>query len=392
MIPQKPGPAAKTARSGSVRNAAADLPLSALLSQVLVAFTIEFDNESERQMQHRTTNQTAKGGGRVGPWLVSMAMWSNCMQFIGERGVRVDELGRLARTATNLNGMQRWGYIIVEPDPNPGDKRPKTPRSHWRIRATASGQRAQEVWRPLFGAIEERWQVRVGKNEIRQLRDSLSAIVQQIDLDLPDCLPILKYGLFSTLPDQKRRAAVESDARGESNLSLPALLSRVLLAFAIEFERESKLSLAISANILRVLDAKGVRLRDLPLLTGVSKEAISMAMGILKKYRIATLEPGTTGSATKIVRLTENGRKLQDAYRQLLGEIETRWRARFGEETIGELRNLLERLVGDATPQSSPLFFGLEPYPEGWRASVRKPETLPHFPMVLHRGGFPDGS
>ena len=390
MIPQKPGRAAKTARSSSVRNAAADLPLSALLSQVLVAFTIEFDNESERQMQHRTTNQTAKGGVRVGPWLVSMAMWSNCMQFIGERGVRGRELERLARTATNLNGMQRWGYIIVEPDP--GDKRPKTPRSDWIIRATSSGQRAQEVWRPLFGAIEERWQARFGENEIRQLRDSLSAIVQQIDLDLPDCLPILKYGLFSTLPDQKRHAAVESGARDESNLPLPALLSRVLLAFAIEFERESKLSLAISANILRVLDEKGVRLRDLPLLTGVSKEAISMAMGILKKYRIATLEPGTTGSAMKIVRLTENGRKLQDAYRQLLGEIETRWRARFGEETIGALRNLLERLVGDATPQSSPLFLGLDPYPEGWRASVRKPETLPHFPMVLHRGGFPDGS
>src|SRR5271169_2793720 len=73
MIPQKPGPAAKTARISSVRNAAADLPLSALLSQVLVAFTIEFDNESERQMQHRTTNQHVEGGARVGPWLVSMA-------------------------------------------------------------------------------------------------------------------------------------------------------------------------------------------------------------------------------------------------------------------------------------------------------------------------------
>ncbi len=25
-------------------------------------------------------------------------------------------------------------------------------------------------------------------------------------------------------------------------------------------------------------------------------------------------------------------------------------------------------------------------------ADVRPPQTLPHFPMVLHRGGFPDGS
>ena len=42
--------------------------------------------------------------------------------------------------------------------------------------------------------------------------------------------------------------------------------------------------------------------------------------------------------------------------------------------------------------QLSPLFRGLEPYPDGWRAKVRKPDTLPHYPMVLHRGGFPDGS
>ena len=29
---------------------------------------------------------------------------------------------------------------------------------------------------------------------------------------------------------------------------------------------------------------------------------------------------------------------------------------------------------------------------DGWRAAVPKPETLPHYPMLLHRGGFPDGS
>jgi hypothetical protein len=26
------------------------------------------------------------------------------------------------------------------------------------------------------------------------------------------------------------------------------------------------------------------------------------------------------------------------------------------------------------------------------RSSLRRPATLPHYPMVLHRGGFPDGS
>ncbi len=53
---------------------AAQLPLSALLSQPLVAFTIELDNEFERQLPHRTTRH---GGVRGAPWAVSLAMWSN---------------------------------------------------------------------------------------------------------------------------------------------------------------------------------------------------------------------------------------------------------------------------------------------------------------------------
>jgi hypothetical protein len=64
----------------------------------------------------------------------------------------------------------------------------------------------------------------------------------------------------------------------------------------------------------------------------------------------------------------------------------------FGVSVIHTLREPLERLVGDR-PQLrlSPLFQGLEPYPDGWRASVRKPDTLPHYPMDLHRGRCPDG-
>jgi hypothetical protein len=72
---------------------------------------------------------------------------------------------------------------------------------------------------------------------------------------LPDCLPILHYGLFSTSPNDKYRRKAE---REDPHLPLSALLSRVLLASAIEFERESDLSLAISANVLRVLDETGV--------------------------------------------------------------------------------------------------------------------------------------
>jgi len=57
-----------------------------------------------------------------------MAMWSNFMQFVGEEG-----------------------YVTVEP---------KKGRSQWLIRATAKGRMARQVWHPLFGVIEKRWEAR----------------------------------------------------------------------------------------------------------------------------------------------------------------------------------------------------------------------------------------
>ncbi|MBV9267678.1 MAG: hypothetical protein JO061_16030, partial [Acidobacteriaceae bacterium] len=93
------------------------LPLHASLSCALVAFTIEFDNEAEHRIPHRTTNHGATPGALRAPWLVSLAMWENCMRFVGEHGVSVRELHRLARTPANLPGMVRWGYVTLKPDP-----------------------------------------------------------------------------------------------------------------------------------------------------------------------------------------------------------------------------------------------------------------------------------
>ena len=367
----------------------AALPLSALLSQALVAFTVEIDNESEHRMPHWTTNQGAAAASLGAPWLVSLAMWENCMRFVGEKGVTVSELQRLARTTTNLNGMERWGYIVVEP--GPADRRSKPPRGDWLIRATPAGRKAQEIWRALFGVIEQRWQVRFGKEEIAQLREALHALLRRIDLDLPDCPPMLGYGLLRKDPEYVRKAPGVNE-EDFSSLPLSALLSPVLLAFAIEFERESNLSLALSANAVRVLDETGVAIRDLPHRSGVSKELIKVSLGFLQKRGCIAIVSDSATRGKKSVRLTPKGMRAQHSYHQLSGVIEERWQARFGENSVRDLRRSLERLVGEATMQRSPLSCGLEPYPDGWRASVPKPDTLPHYPVVTHRGGFPDGS
>jgi hypothetical protein len=221
------------------------------------------------------------------------------------------------------------------------------------------------------------------------LYKGLRAIVRQLDPGLPDCMPILKYGLLSKGPDPKLPPVIVD---GEQEHNLPALFAKVLLALAMEFEGESLLSLAICANLLRVLNEKGVKLRDLPILTGVSKESISMAMGIVRKARLVKVEKGSSDEPWLLVRLTSTGVAIQQVYRQHLRGLEKTWKQRFGQKILEDVRKALEGIVGDVSAEQSLLFQGIEPAPGNWRAMIRRPETLPHFPMVLHRGGWPDGA
>jgi DNA-binding MarR family transcriptional regulator len=224
------------------------VPLPTLLSHLLVAFTIEFDNEFEKRMPHWTTNAGRRTGPKGAPWLVSQVMFVNVMEYLdGE--VPVADLHARARTERDsLKGLARWNYT------------------------------------------------------------------------------------------------------------------------------------------LRVLDETGVPIRELPKLTGVSKEGNTMALGFLAGRDCVVLEPDPSARRGRRTRLTSKGKMSQVRYHRLLAETEEQWNQRFGADKISNLRLSLQRLP------SSLLFEGSTPYPNGWRASVVPPETLPHFPMVLHRGGYPDGS
>jgi methyltransferase (TIGR00027 family) len=281
------------------------LPLSALLSQALVAYTIEFDNEAEHRLPHRTQDHgSSPGASRDAPWLTSLVMWANCLRHVPDAGITVAGLRRLARTGTNLDGMRRWGYVTFTPDPGPG----KRPRADAVIALTAAGHQAREMRDGLDAEIERRWRERFGTDATDGLRSALSDAVALLDPALPDCLPIHGYGLYSRLDP----AAAPSGA-GIAGLPLWALLSRALLAFATEFEHESGRSLAISANLLRVLTEDGVRRRDVPALAGVSKESVAMATGPATGNGLVTDEPDPAGSRMRVIRLTAAGARAQRA-------------------------------------------------------------------------------
>ena len=113
-----------------------------------------------------------------------------------------------------------------------------------------------------------------------------------------------------------------------------------------------------------------------------------MAMGVLGKRGIAVTGPAPDGSRWRVAGLTPKGHYAQKKYRERLGAVENRWQARFSDPAIRAVWEALDQLTGDRARLAD----GLERPPGGWRAPLRRPVTLPHYPMVLYRGGFPNGS
>jgi hypothetical protein len=371
-------------------------PLSTPLSHALLVYTIELDNEFERRCSESGIDRMFR---------VSLVMWSNFLRFVGEDGISVGELPVAAGLPKNkmlstLGGMERWGYVFVgaaDDDRPPTTKRDgfgsgRALRRDWVFRPTAAGLKALELWPPVRDEIERRWEERFGADVVDELRRSLAALRGQIDVELPEYLPIV--GSASDMRTEiEPRGARDPFLEGGSPIThLSPLLPQVLLAYTLDVERESGQGLPLSANFLRVLDETGLDVRELPYAAGVSPEATAMALTCLKKTGEVVVE-------AKVARLTPKGLEAQAAAPAFHAEIEKRWEARFGADTVRRLRAALRGVLD----QQEALSRGLEPHPDGWRASKRYAEQtnavladplgrLPHHPMVLPRGGWPDGS
>jgi hypothetical protein len=348
--------------------------LSALLSQVLVAFTVEFDNEFERQM-----GEAGYPGARM-----SLVVWANLLRFVGAGAVSVRDLAAQSlepdkQIKFELGCLERWGFISLQADS--ADERPvptgvhrqsgrelrdgwgsgRGIRADWLVRLTSKGIAAREIWPSLFAAIEKRWKTRFGKDKISRLRLTLQNVVDQLDVELPFGLPCRWEGTERFSSRAKR---------DEGTLPLPTLLSRWLLKFRLEFDHESATSLELCANTLRVLGETPIRIAEIPRLTGGSPETTDIGWQ-MKPYVV--VEPDPTASRGKVVRLSLRGMRAQETYHQLMGEIEKRWEARFGKEEIGHLRESLQILFDLRNERGPLLSLGLIP-PQG---TVRAGDQAP---------------
>jgi len=303
-------------------------PLSALLSQVLVAYTVELDCEFERRML-----ETPDRGAHL-----SLMIWLNLMRFLENGQVSVRTLASRALAAEEqvkhqLGCLERWGFVLLQVGKRAGFGSGRGIRADWPIRLTAIGETAIQIWPELIPEIDARWSKRFG-NDTARLRGALEAIERRIDLELPQGLPaaILK------LPEFAPRQSAPEDG-----LPLPVLLSRVLLAFALDFERESRTPIWLCANAIRVLSDQSIHEAEIPKQTGCSEETSGIGWQ-LNAYVLVETDPAR--GRGKFVRLSEAGLKTQQKYYHRAREIEEKWAKRFSgaaEEVRESLVTLLRR-------------------------------------------------
>ena len=370
------------------------LPLSSRLSQALIAYTIEFDDEAEQRILHGTTVGGLQGMHAGGVWFTSQVMWSNFIRHMDNRGRPVREIQALACLSENaiksrLHHLEWWHYLSFAPDPK--DIRPKPRYLDQLVKLTPNGEKAAREWAPISLEVDKRWRKRFGPTNVNDLTSALKKIVAAEAADLPDYMPVVDYqdGMRATLLMPEEPAPWTPVTK----LDLSALLSRALLALTLEFEGESDVSLTAAANVLRVVGDSGLPLKDIPSRAGVAKEGVVALVNFLKKTGRASLG----SDKTKTVKLTAKGTQARDEGARILSTIETRWEKAHGKEAIDAIRGGLDNLIG-----STKLVEGLTPHETGWRLNKRyisqtnavladPSAALPHHPMITHRGGFPDG-
>lgn len=345
------------------------LPLSTLLSQALVAFTIEADHLFERRMPHYTTESLKRGEPVEGPWLISMPFWANGLKHVEPDGMTVGMLCDRELIADrflqgNNPGLVRWGYLRLVPTTSS-----KKLHRDWSVVPTEHGRLAQQTWSPLPDEVDARWVERWP--EVAKLRRSLERVVSAADRELPDHLPV-------NGGHQGRVSFPQRPPRPTADLDVGTLLAKALLLFTIDVERTSPVALVHAANVLRVLADGPLHQRELPRAMGVAKETGAVMTGLARRQGLVTIFP------SKEVAITDTGRHATARANAAVAEVEADWPT--------ELRAHLEPLVGDGVAARSPLADAIRPPTGTWRHRRPQPHTLPHHPVVSHRGGYPDGS
>lgn len=268
----------------------------------------------------------------------SLDGWANLLRVLNSGGVDRRELPRLTRLSKRalqgrVSAAARRGWA----------EELASGRGRGIIRLTGKGADVAARWEPLQQAAEEEWREQVGADRAAALRSALGAVVAALPLEHPH-YPA-SYGTVDASicggPGRDWRPVPRQGSDTVAGLSVCALLSQAVVAFALEYEELSPVALSVSASILRRVPPGGRAARDI----GVPRHLPTM-----ERHGFVRID-GDGDDA--IVFLTRKGRAVSDAYTDRVEAVEQAWRERSGGETVSRLRQVLETVADHVPPDEN---------------------------------------
>lgn len=154
-------------------------PLSAMLSQLLFAYTVDFDAALAEAFRVH-----AKG---VPP---SLAMWANVLRFVGEGGVASQKLPMLSGIAkptikSMIDCLRRHRWIEIDDEGT--------------VYLTERGAIAQRAYIDAHEMVARRWQDAFGSETFEMLRTALEGATDRLGRTFPEYpMPAPHRGAYPT--------------------------------------------------------------------------------------------------------------------------------------------------------------------------------------------------
>lgn len=143
-------PVLRDRSSGNAESTVASLPLPALVSQAVVAFTIDYESRS-----------------------APLPFVANLLRRIPDSGVPLATVPQMfGITGTGASGLERHGFVTVS--------------KRGVVKLTAVSRRVRDAHDGLVAGIEARWRDLYGDKTVTALRAALEAVAGKLDQNLPD--------------------------------------------------------------------------------------------------------------------------------------------------------------------------------------------------------------
>ncbi|MGH9405071.1 MAG: hypothetical protein ACRD3D_04445 [Terriglobia bacterium] len=252
----------------------------------------------------------------------SLNYWANLLRALDEAGIDRRELPamvRLSKRAVRSRILQsvRNGWV----------EELRAGRSWATVRLTSGGSDIAAGWKSLQDAAEERWQATIGVERTARLRGALEKLVSALPLEYPHYPAGYGAADPSITGGNGRDWTAVPRARGDtvSHLPLSALISEVIVAFAMEYEEKSPVALLLSTTITNRIPPQGTPLGEFGNAAGIA----------------ALQRHGFVRVLGEAATLTRKGRAVNEAYAERISAVEGDWLDRFGDDTVTSLRRLL---------------------------------------------------